>query len=74
MRNACGAGGRFESLWVDVTEAPYENGARGKRIIINLVEREGDAAVPSGPPTVPAEYATPPAAHTRVYPPDPSAA
>ena len=61
--------GRFESLWVDALEDPYENGVAGKRVIFNFVEQT-DTVIPTADyPTPPPEYRQPPPGHERLYPP-----
>ncbi len=61
--------GQFESLWVDVTDSPFENGVVGKHVVFNFVERAG-AEVPSADyPTPPPEYRQAPPGRQRLYPP-----
>lgn len=61
--------GMLESLWVEVRDAePWANGVLGKRIIFNMVQREGDPVTPSGPPTLPPGFETPAPGHERLYP------
>ncbi len=61
--------GILESLWVEVRDdEPWANGVVGKRIIFNMVKREGDPVTPSGPPTTPAGFESPAPGHERLYP------
>jgi hypothetical protein len=60
--------GMLESLWVEVRDEPYPNGVAGKRIVFNMVTREGEPVVPSEAPSVPAGFEEPPPGHQRVYP------
>ena len=60
--------GKLESLWVEVRDEPWTNGVRGKRIVFNLVERDGEPVVPTGPPRLPTGFEEPTPGHERVYP------
>ncbi len=63
------ASGRFSSVWVDVEDDPFANGAAGKRVIFNMVERIQPGPPPDGLPEPPPGYELPPPSHERVYPP-----
>lgn len=64
--------GRFESLWVDVTDRPFENGVSGMLVTFNFIERDGaQAPTPERPPAVPDDFLTPPDGAKRIYPPSP---
>ena len=65
------ASGRFHSVWVDVENDPFSNGADGKRVIFNVVERIQPGPPPTGLPQPPTGYELPPPSHERVYPPQP---
>ncbi len=58
------ADGSLKSLWVDVLDAPWENGVAGKRVTFNLVER----LQPDQEPPVPPGVEAPPNGHERIYP------
>ena len=62
--------GEFDSVWVDVTDWPYENGVAGKHVIFNFVESSQNQTVPSpGEYPVPAPgFENPPPGHHRLYP------
>ena len=45
--------GRFRSVWVDVEDDPFANGADGRRVIFNLVERIRPGPAPDGVPEPP---------------------
>ena len=62
------ASGRFGSVWVDVENDPFPNGAAGKRVIFNMVERIQPGPPPDGLPEPPPGYELPPPSHERVYP------
>ena len=61
------ASGRFGSVWVDVENDPFPNGAAGRRVIFNLVERIQTGPPPDGLPEPPPGYELPPPSHERVY-------
>lgn len=61
--------GQFHSVWVDVEDAPFKNGALAKRVIFNVVERVQPSASPRGLPEPPPGYEHPPPSHERLYPP-----
>ncbi|HJN44924.1 MAG: hypothetical protein CL477_07605 [Acidobacteria bacterium] len=61
--------GQFESLWVDVTDSPFENGVVGKHVVFNFVERAETRIPTADNPTTPPEFRQPPAGHQRLYPP-----
>jgi hypothetical protein len=61
--------GQFESLWVDVTDSPFENGVVGKHVVFNFVERAEPRLSTAGYPTAPPEHRQPPADYKRLYPP-----
>lgn len=63
------ASGWFASVWVDVENDPFPNGAAGKRVIFNMVERIRPGPPPDGLPEPPPGYELPPPSHERVYPP-----
>ena len=65
------ASGRFGSVWVDVEDDPFPNGAAGKRVIFNMVERIQPGPPPEGLPEAPPGYELAPPSHERVYPPPP---
>ena len=65
------ASGRFHSVWVDVFDQPFENGALGRTVIFNVVERAEPGPPPAGLPTPPPGFERPPPSHERVYPPNP---
>ena len=61
--------GILESLWVEVRDdEPWANGVVGKRIIFDMVRREGDPLTPSGLPSLPRGFKTPAPGHERLYP------
>ncbi len=61
--------GKFKSLWVDVTDRPFDNGAPGILVIFNFIERT-DTEVPTVDyPTPPAPFREAPTNHRRLYPP-----
>ncbi len=61
--------GMLESLWVEVRDdEPWANGVLAKRIIFNMVPREGDPVTPSGLPSLPPGFETPAPGHERLYP------
>ena len=60
--------GMFESLWVEVTDDPYPNGIDAKRIVFNIVQRDGESAAPTGPPNLPPGFEEPAPGYERVYP------
>ena len=53
------ASGQFRSVWVDVGDDPFANGAAGKRVIFNLVERIRPGPPPSALPEPPAGLRAP---------------
>lgn len=63
------ASGRFRSVWVDVENDPFANGADGRRVIFNLVERIRPGPPPAGVPEPPPGYELPPPSHERIFPP-----
>ncbi|HCQ99748.1 MAG TPA: hypothetical protein DIU48_10035 [Acidobacteria bacterium] len=61
--------GKFKSLWVDVTDRPFNNGVPGILVIFNFVERT-DMKVPAVDyPTPPEPFQQAPTNHRRLYPP-----
>ena len=61
--------GKFKSLWVDVTDRPFDNGVPGILVIFNFVERT-DTEVPTVDyPSPPAPFGEAPTNHRRLYPP-----
>jgi hypothetical protein len=61
--------GKFKSLWVDVTDRPFNNGVPGILVIFNFVERT-DMEVPAVDyPTPPEPFQQAPTNHRRLYPP-----
>ena len=63
--------GLLHSVWVDVMDDPFPNGAEAKRVIFNVVERLRPGPLPVGLPEPPPGYEHPPPSHERVYPPPP---
>ena len=63
--------GRFHSVWVDVESNAFANGAAGKRVIFNVVERIRPGPRHDGLQEPPPGYELPPPSHERVYPPQP---
>ena len=61
--------GHFHSVWVDVTDQPFENGALGRTVIFNVVERARPGPPPAGLPTPPPGFEQPQPSYDRVYPP-----
>lgn len=61
--------GHFHSVWVDITDQPFENGALGRIVIFNVVERAKSGPPPTGLPEPPPGFELPPTSHERVYPP-----
>lgn len=61
--------GRFESLWVDALDDPFENGVAAKRVIFNFAEQTDTVIPTANYPTLPPEYRRPPLGHARLYPP-----
>jgi len=60
--------GMLENLWVEVRDENYSNGVPGKRIVFNLVKRDGDPVAPTGPPSPPRGFEEPASGHERLYP------
>ncbi len=62
--------GLLDSIWVDVTDRPYENGVAGKHVIFNFVESSQNQTLPyPGESPVPAPgFEAPAAGHDRLYP------
>ena len=61
--------GLFHSVWVDVMEDPFPNGAEAKRVVFNVVERVQPGPAPVHLPEPPPGYEHPPPSHERIYPP-----
>ena len=60
--------GHFHSVWVDVMDDPFPNGALARRVVFNVVERVRPGPAPDRPPEPPPGYELPPPSHARVYP------
>ncbi len=60
--------GLLESIWVDVTDQPYENGVAGKHVIFNFVESSQIRPEPAEFPVPAPGFENPPPRHERLYP------
>ena len=58
----------LESIWVDVTDQPYENGVAGKHVIFNFVESSQIRPEPAESPVPAPGFENPPPGHERLYP------
>lgn len=61
--------GLFYSIWVDVMDDPFPNGAEAKRVVLNVVERMQPGPAPVRLPEPPPEFEHLPPSHKRVCPP-----
>ncbi len=61
--------GRFESLWVDAADRPFENGVSGVLVTFSFIERTEPQLPTDDYPTVPPAFASPPEDAQRIYPP-----
>ncbi len=60
--------GLLDSIWVDVTDQPYENGVAGKHVIFNFVESSQIQPEPAESPVPAPGFENPPPGHERLYP------
>ena len=60
--------GLLDSIWVDVTDRPYENGVVGKHVIFNFVESAEIRPEPAESPVPSSGFENPPPRHERLYP------